>query len=290
MTAEHLPAAAPLPLSTPAPSTAGSDTPPSIDRDVPSPHRVDHRPGLVAALLVLCLYGGWAVSVDFPRAAYGFHSDEATYYMMGHSLARDLDLTYRRDDLVRVWAEFPSGPSGVFLKTGRDVEGIAVAGAIPFFEIRSRPDSDTERLYFGKSYAYPLAAAPFVAALGTNGFLLLHAVLFAAIVLVGYVFLNTRMSPTISLLLATGFLMASVAPAYFVWITPEVFNLAVVMLGYFCWLYKEVAPAGKGPPFTRWLRSPASDLVAVVLLGIATFSKPSNVLLVGPVLVWGDAL
>ncbi len=40
--------------------------------------------------------------------------------------------------------------------------------------------------------------------------------------------------------------MASVAPAYFVWITPELFNFSLVMLGYFCWLYKEVADAGVG--------------------------------------------
>ena len=30
--------------------------------------------------------------------------------MMGHSLADDGDLTYRKEDLVRVWREFPSGP------------------------------------------------------------------------------------------------------------------------------------------------------------------------------------
>ena len=38
----------------------------------------------------------------------GFQSDEATYYMMGHSLARDGDLTYRletslgRDAAIRI--------------------------------------------------------------------------------------------------------------------------------------------------------------------------------------------
>ena len=58
----------------------------------------------------------WRCRVDFPRAAIGIQSDEATYYMMGHSLAEDGDLTYRREDLVRVWREFPSGPTGVFLK------------------------------------------------------------------------------------------------------------------------------------------------------------------------------
>src|SRR4029453_15864851 len=81
--------------------------------------KVNYRPGLFVALIVLCVYGGLAVAVDFPRAALGFQSDEATYYMMGYSLARDGDLTYRREDLTRVWREFSTGPVGVFLKKGR---------------------------------------------------------------------------------------------------------------------------------------------------------------------------
>ncbi len=247
---------------------------------------IDYRPGVLGALLVLCVYGGWAVSIEFSQAAYGFHSDEATYYMMGHSLARDADLTYRVEDLVRVWAEFPSGPSGLFLKKGRDVQGVASAAAPPFVGLRSGPDPDTERLFYGKSFAYPLAAAPFIAVLGTSGFLVLHAILMAAVLLAAYLFLNARSSPLVALLLASGFVMASVVPAYFVWITPEVFNFAFVTLGIFCWVYKEVAVAESVPRPGRWLFSPSSDVVAAVLLGVATFSKPTNVLLIGPLLVW----
>ena len=50
----------------------------------------------------------------------GFFGDAATYYTLGHSLAHDFDFEYRRDDLVRVWKEFPSGPEGIFLKRGSD--------------------------------------------------------------------------------------------------------------------------------------------------------------------------
>src|SRR5947207_556957 len=85
--------------------------------------RVTLRPGLVLAAVFLCVYGTFALAVDFPRAAYGFHSDEATYYMMAYSLVVDHDLAYRKEDLVRVWREFPSGPSGVFLKKGRTTSG-----------------------------------------------------------------------------------------------------------------------------------------------------------------------
>ena len=51
-------------------------------------------PGLIAAALVLAVYGGLGLSVDFPAAAGGFKSDEATYYMMAWSLAEHLDLRY----------------------------------------------------------------------------------------------------------------------------------------------------------------------------------------------------
>src|SRR4029450_96850 len=76
------------------------------------------KPGLILAAAILIVYGSLAVSIDFPRISNGIHSDEATYYMMGHSLAEDGDLTYHKEDLVRVWREFPSGPTGVFLKKG----------------------------------------------------------------------------------------------------------------------------------------------------------------------------
>ena len=100
----------------------------------------DFRPGALLALLLLCVYGGIAVSVDFPRTAMGIQSDEATYYMMGHSLAEDGDLTYRREDLVRVWKEFDSGPAGLFLKRGRDVRGGGLMMRPPFVWLRTDPD------------------------------------------------------------------------------------------------------------------------------------------------------
>lgn len=259
-------------------------TSPAID----APARVppaSWTPGVALAFVVLSLYGGVAVSVDFPRAAFGFQSDEATYYMMGHSLARDGDLVYRAGDLARVWREFPSGPSGIFLKRG-SVPDVDLDTRLPFVHLRGTADPDPTRFYYGKSFIYPLVAAPFVAVFGTNGFLLLHAILLALFALAAYLFLATRMSSTLACALAAAFLGASVAPVYFVWITPEIFNLTTVALGYFCWLYKEVADPRAGPPGTRWLFGPASDLAATVLLAAATCSKPSNAMLLGPMLVW----
>jgi hypothetical protein len=255
----------------------------SVAAPRPSARPLDARPGLIVAAIVLAVYGGLALSVDFPHASYGFQSDEATYYMMAHSLARDGDLEYRRADLARVWREFPSGPSGVFLKQGRTIS-FRMNGAFPFLHVRYGPDPDTGRLYYGKSFMYPLVAAPFVWLCGTSGFLVLHALLLATVVFAAYVFIAARSPAPTAAVLASGFFFASVAPGYVVWLTPELFNLVAVTLGYFCWLYKEVAP-GVLPRGVRWLRGRWSDVAAVVLVGMATFSKPSNVILVAPILL-----
>lgn len=243
-------------------------------------------PGLLLAAVILALYGGLALTVDFPRAAFGLHSDEATYYMMGHSLAEDGDITYRREDLVRVWREFPGGPSGLFLKRGRDILDGGLMLRPPFFWTRTQPDPDGSRLFFGKSFIYPLCAAPFVAAFGTNGFLVLHALLLTLAAWCSFLFLHARMRAEIAALLAGAFLMVTVVPVYFVWIAPELFNFSLGLLAYFCWLYKEVAPPSHVGRRARWLLGPSSDIVAAVLLGIATFSKPPNALLVAPIVIW----
>ena len=246
----------------------------------------DRRPGAILALILLCIYGGLALSVDFPHAAIGIQSDEATYYMMGHSLAEDGDLEYRREDLMRVWEEFPTGPNGVFLKRGRDITDAGLMLRPHFVWTATAPDPDQSRLYFGKSFIYPLIAAPLVKVFGTNGFLLLNALLLTAAVWCGYLFLAARMPAVNAAVLAGAFVMASVVPVYFVWITPELFNFTVGLLAYFCWLYKEVAPSSGAGRWSRWLFRPSSDIVAALLIGVLTFSKVTNVLLVVPIVIW----
>lgn len=243
-------------------------------------------PGLVLVVALLSVYGGFALTVDFPHASMGIQSDEATYYMMGHSLASDGDLTYRRQDLVRVWREFPSGPSGLFLKRGRDILQAGTMRRPPFVWTRTAPDPDQKRFFFGKAFIYPLAAAPFVRLFGTNGFLVLHALLLALVAWCGYLFLHARSSPAAAAVLAGAFIMASVVPVYFVWITPELFNFSLGAVAYFCWLYKEVEEPALAPRGTRWLFGAGGDLACAALLGIATFSKISNALLLLPVLAW----
>lgn len=253
-----------------------------------APSRPPRRlaPGLLLVTMLVAVYGGLALTVDFPRAAMGIQSDEATYYMMGHSLALDGDLTYRRQDLVRVWREFPSGPAGLFLKRGRRIAQAGMMWRPPFVWTRTLPDPDQKRLFYGKAFIYPLCAAPFVKLFGTNGFLVLHALLLALVAWCGYLFLHARMPAALAASLAGAFIMVSVVPVYFVWVTPELFNFALGMVAYFCWLYKEVEDRARAPFGTRWLFGSGGDLAAAALLGLATFSKVSNALLFLPVLAW----
>ncbi len=247
------------------------------------------RLGQVSTAVLGIVLVAWALTVDFSKSIPGFFGDASTYYSLGHSLAEDFDFEFRREDLVRVWREFPSGPEGIFLKRGRDVRGVQFSSTPPFFEISSAPDPEAERLYYAKGFIYPLFAAPFVWLFGTNGFLVLHAVLMTLSFACAYGFLVARSSPIASLVFAAAFLLISVAPVYMVWLTPDFFNLAVVLVGYFFWAYKEVLAESTTACIGRWREAwvitPRSDIVAAVLLGIATFSKPTNILLIGPVLV-----
>ncbi len=69
------------------------------------------RLGAATTAAIGIVLTAWALSIDFVEGLeHGFFGDAATYYTLGHSLADDLDFEYQRDDLVRVWEEFPAGP------------------------------------------------------------------------------------------------------------------------------------------------------------------------------------
>lgn len=229
------------------------------------------RVGWIAAVLLAVVYGLVVARADFDRADAEIFSDEATYYLMAHSLASDADLAYRREDLLRMFREFRSGPRGVFLKKGRTIAGGA--------------DPDSSRLFFGKSFIYPLFAWPFVRVFGTNGFLVFNLALLALAFGCAYQFLAARSGTIVSLLLAFGFIFATVVPIYVVWMMPEVFNFTLGVGAFFLWLFKEVSPrAASGG--AKWLRGPGSDIAAAVLFGFAAFSKLTNVVMAGPMLAW----
>ena len=255
----------------------------------PAVPRVRSGPGVLTGAALLLVFLGLAVSIDYPRTALGFKGDEATYYMLAHSIARDGDFTYQRHDLTRVWEEFP-GPEGVFLKKGRDVRGLQLIARPPFFQLVTEPDPARGRLYYAKSFAYPLFAAPFVRVFGTNGFLVFHALLLVLCFAAAYTFLSVRGTPpALAAAYVVVFLFVSAVPIYYVSLAPEFFNFAVVLLAYFLWAYKRaLTESSPEMPRATWLRgfllSSRSDWVAAILLGIVTFSKPTNILLVLPIL------
>ncbi|MQA31145.1 MAG: DUF2029 domain-containing protein [Luteitalea sp.] len=240
-----------------------------------------HRGPAVLGFILFVLAGAIAMSVDVPRTGYGVKSDESTYIAGALSAAYDGDLAFERKDLERFAGLYHSGPEGIFLKRGK-VLRIRIRGPFPFVHIAKRQDPDESRLYFGKALIYPLIAAPFVRGFGLNGLLLLHVLLLAIAGAAGYAFLAAQSSPARAAVFTTAFFGASVLPVYGVFLMPEVLNFTLVLVAYFLWLYKEVAPQSRFA--SRW-----TDIGAAVLLGIGTYSKPLPIaVLVAPMvaLAW----
>lgn len=220
-------------------------------------------------VVVLCLLAAASIAVAATmRVAEskrgGFWSDEATYHSQAWSLAFDADLRYERTDLERVYAAgYAGGPSGIFL-------------------VRNPEDG---QLYFAKAWVYALAAAPLVRMFGDNGFFLLHALLLGAMLGAGYLYLRRGSAPGAAALWTITYVLGSVATLYFFWMTPEWFNVALVFLATFLWLYK-VDETGAPPGDVGWLRGGWTDFAAAILYGIVVFSKPPNIVLVAPFLLW----
>jgi hypothetical protein len=215
------------------------------------------RERLVLALLLAGLVGLAATT-----RVTEFWADGATYHGMAWSLAEDLDLRFEARDALRARREFPSGPQGIFLK--RTWGGLVADpdGGFPWL----RPWHGEERdkpVYYAKSFAYPLVAAPLVKLMGTRGLLVTNAVCVGVALLFGFDELRRRTKPGEALLASAAFFLATVAPIYVVWLTPEAFNLGVV--------------AG-----SLWALRRDRPVLSAVLLGLAAYSKPYNVLLALP--------
>jgi hypothetical protein len=240
--------------------------------------RVSSRAAAAAVLLIVALAA--AVSVDVVKAGGGVKGDEATFVAMALSAAYDRDLAFDRHDLERFFGLYRWGPDGIFLKKGKTLR-VRFGGEPPFVRLIKTADPRSDRLYFGKAFAYPVVAAPFVRLFGLNGFLVLHVLLLFAVGLCGYTFLAARSQKVAAFLFTTAFIGAACVPVYTVFLAPEIFHFALVFFAYFLWSYKEVAPDRPG-----WLSQPASDIAAAVLLGIATYSNPRHALLVAPLVLW----
>lgn len=237
------------------------------------------RVWLAGAIVFIVAFAA-ALSVDVVRTAYGIKGDESTYVAMALSAAYDGDLTYQRRDLERFWGLYKQGPEGIFLKRGKQFR-LRLRMRPPFvFVYNGAEDPRRDRLYFAKAMAHAIVAAPFVRLLGLNGLLVLNVVLLALACLCGYLFVSATSPPPVALAFVLAFFGASVVPAYVVFLTPEIFNLTLVVVAYFLWLYKEVTP-----PRAGFLGGPASTALAAALLGVAAYMKPTNAPLAVPLVL-----
>ncbi len=188
---------------------------------------------------------------------------------MTQSLAQDGDLEYTKQDLYRYYKHFNAGPLGIFLKKGK--EG---------------------KIFYAKSFVYALFAAPFVKIFGINGFLVFHSVLLFLLLFMGYSYLRLGNSDNLALITTLTFIFASIAWIYFIWISPDFFNMVLIFSILFLCLYKTgLAEANKakelnqGSSFKRFLLSDWSDYTASILAGVAVFSKPPNIVLLAPLVL-----
>jgi hypothetical protein len=222
------------------------------------------RAFLVAVIVVGAALAGRLI--DYPKLTGALKGDEATYVSMAFSVADDFDLGYDRRDFERFGQIYGAGrngqvkPEGIFLKPGK------------------RPAS--ERLEYGKAFIYSVAAAPFAQLGGLGGMFVFNLLLLAGCVWCAVKFCAARVGGWRGHALAISFIVASSAPIWAVWLTPEIFNFALVFYAYFLWLYKVVNPSAA----TRsgFLGSAWSDVIAAALIGVATYSKISNAPLIAP--------
>jgi hypothetical protein len=244
-------------------------------------HSKWREPSLLIILTLFVFLSIAALSIDVLRATYGLKSDEATYVSMALSIAHDADLAFQREDLTRFWHIYSSGPEGIFLKRGQKLN-ITTDSDFPFVKIERFARQTDDRLYFGKAFIYPLVAAPFIFLGGLNGLLLLNVFLLAGVFCCAYAFASERLTHASALFVASGFIGASIVPLYVIWLMPETLNMSLVFYAYFLWLFKEVRrnPATRHP----LLNNKSSDLIAAILLGLVTFSKPSHLPLILPLI------
>ena len=220
-------------------------------------------PARIAWLLAAALAAAGLV-VNLPAATgKRFFGDSATYYAMGWSLADDADLRFLPQDLARVQREYPEGPQGIFLKRAGGGFTFDTAAGFPWVRKLSWQNPDERRIYYAKPITYPLAVWPFVKAFGTRGFVLFNGLCLGLALVLGFRELQHRVHPWAALAFAACLYLLSAAPLYLIWTTPEVFYLFLATAGLVAW--------SRGRPY-----------LAALLLGIAIYSKLSNLWLALP--------
>ncbi len=228
-------------------------------------HIPQKKAALSIILVVFLFFLGFSLFINLPVIDQHFlFADQAVYYALTQSIAYDFDLEYTKKDLIRYYHDFMAGPQGIFLKKARN-----------------------DKIFYAKSWAYSLFAAPFVRVFGYNGFFVFHSILLLIVMLLGFSYFSLANAPLTSITYLLTFLFGSVAGVYYLWISPDFFNFCLVFIIVFLWIYKikhREVPIFSSPTETyrSFLLSPGTDYLAACLVGLAVFSKPPNIVLMGP--------
>lgn len=159
----------------------------------------------------------FSLGIDIPNEhRRGFFSDESSYFSITQSLAYDLDIKYKREDIVRIKEYFPGGPTGLYLKKKKGTE---------------------DHITYAKPFMYPLFAAPFFRLFGPNGILLFNGLMLYLSILMGYMLLKKYYPPNQSLSFILIFIFSSVTWIYVWWMTSDLFNFFTLFTALFFFFY-----------------------------------------------------
>ena len=216
-------------------------------------------PPVLIIHLIGFLFLTGALSINPLKVAGSFFSDEAVYYTMTYSIAFDRDMEFQRKDLLRVHEEFDGGPLGIILKLNE----------------RDR------NLVFGKGYLYAVLAAPFVRLFATNGFLIFHSILLWLNLLCGYKIASSVMSQKMAMLFSAFYFLANASLVYLFWMMPEYLNMSLICYAVFFFVSAE-----RSQSRILLFKSPYNYLISAFCFALATYSKPTNILLILPLGIW----
>jgi hypothetical protein len=201
--------------------------------------------------LVLLGLAGTIYKIHFPP---GPVADEAAYVMLTQSIWHDHDLAYDHRDLQRAYQIWDQGPYGMILFT----------------------KDGGQTMFYGKPYAYSLAAVPFYAVFGVQGLVIFNMALYLAMFFAAWWFFREE-TGAIGLLLG-GFFFAAVAFNYVFWMQPEVFNMACVFFPLLLWHWLRKKEDWGARDY--WLLAGAGALLAA-----AYMSKEPTALMGAPIAV-----
>lgn len=217
-------------------------------------------------LSLALFFFAFAISVFKPGLPSTLKADEPAYFLMALSLIEDGDLRAEAPDYERLNDTYPHLPA----------ENLILMS-----------DDRWQTVYFGKPYLYPLLTTPLAALWGANGMVALNALLFAAMLWMGAVYLARFNPEPVAILLSLAFFFLSPTFAYVFWLQPELLNMAAVMAALFLVFHRFELAGDAGGPLKRLWRRVFNDATrpawSGALLAIGGYNKPVLAIVAVPI-------